>query len=110
MTGIKLYKMLQQIPGTTDRDAQDAISKIVFKDDIKHLATKEDIARVETNIANLDAKINTNTANLDAKIETSTAKLKTEIEKRARLTTMWIVGANTVLFSSMIAAMILLLN
>ena len=62
------------------------------KSDIKHLATKEDIAKLE------------------AKLTTNTAKLKTEIEKRARLTTMWMVPSYIALYGVLFATLVVLLG
>ena len=72
MPSLKLYHVLRRIPRVTDRSVQDAISEVVFRDEMKHVATKEDVANLET-----------------------------KIEKTAKLTIMWIIGTNTALLASL---------
>ena len=54
MKSFKLYNVLKRIPGISDSEVQEAVKEVPSKDDV---ATKEDIARIETKIARIETKV-----------------------------------------------------
>lgn len=91
------------------------------KSDIEHLATKEEMAKLKTNIAKLDAKFEIAIARVGLKLEVGFAKLRAPLDtkitrpksqagKTVNRAIMWMVLSYIALYSALFATLVVLLG
>ena len=77
---IALAKKLEREHGF-DQPQAEGIAQAIHDHETEHLATKADLAKLETDMARLEAKLETGLAQLEAKLDTGLAATKADLAR-----------------------------